>query len=182
MIILACRQLTPVLVLALLTLLFTQCQAPEVRSSAAKTFYDLKGFMNQEKERLVKNKVSFEKKITLNGKSETKIITEPDFKVEFSEFYASDINRAAWLDKYEEQKDAAGIHYETKDDQLEVRSMDIEIENGLTTIRIEKRNKNLLNDSQKVLHYQSNEGYRMNSIRKSLGESADTLEISVKFL
>lgn len=175
-------QFTHILFFVFLSLLLVRCQAPEVQLLETATFFDLKGFLDEEKERLEKSKISLEKKIERNGKSETKIITAADFDVEFSEFYASDINRAAWLDKYAETRNENGLHYEAKEEQLEVREMDvITTKDGVTKILIIKQTENMLNDSKKELYYNSAKGYYMHNVRKSIGESETSLKIDVRF-
>lgn len=146
-------------------------------------FFDLKEYMATEQERLVKDKVKLEKTITLNGKEETKVMDNPNYEVEFSEFLSSDINRVAWLDKYEEVKKSNGIHYTAKDEKLEVRNLDIQMSDNkqVSHVSIRKKTKNMLNDTRKELAY-TPKGYRIKNVRKSIGESADTLVIAVKFL
>lgn len=145
------------------------------------SFFDLEEYMNQEKERLTKDKIKLEKTIFLNGVKETKVIDKPDYDVEFSEFFSSDINRTAWLDKYDEVKGESEIHYTATDDKMEVRKMSIMGRNQKSNIFIDKKTENMLNNTQKELMY-SLDGYQIKSVRKSIGESADTLVIAVKFL
>lgn len=163
-----------------ITIFFYQCQAPEVQSLDQKTFFDLKAFLDIETERLKERKTAFSKTITLNGYTETKLIEKPDFEIEFSEFYNSDINRSAWLDKYEETKDEIGIHYQAKDEQLEVKEMHISAKGQ--EISIVKKSQNMLNNAIKEMSYDSTRGYQIKSIRKSIGESADTLMIVVNYV
>ena len=145
------------------------------------SFFNLKEYLAGEKVRLAKENVKLEKTITLNGVEETKIIETPDYEVEFSEFISSDINRVAWLDKYDEIKKGDNIHYLAKDDKLEVRQVDIFGGNAIRNISILKKTENMLNNTKKELSY-SPSGYQIKSVRKSIGESADTLVIAVKFL
>ena len=168
-------------VFLLICFLFCQCQAPDVKQLGTRTFFDLKAFIQQEKEKIYNNQTVFEKTVIFNGQKETKLIAKPKLDVEFSEFISSDINRVAWLDKYEETTDQDGIHYTATDDKLEVRKMDIIDHKDGKKITIKKRTHNLLNDTQKDLEYHSDLGYHIKSVRKSIGESADTLEIFVNF-
>jgi hypothetical protein len=59
--------------------------------------------------------------------------------------------------------------------------MDILGGNKITSISIRKKTENMLNNTRKELVY-SPSGYQIKSVRKSIGESADTLVIAVKFL
>jgi hypothetical protein len=145
------------------------------------SFFNLKEYIAKEKIRLTESKVKLEKTIILNGVEEMKIIETPNYEIEFSEFLSSDINRVAWLDKYDEVKKETKIHYTAKDDKLEVRNMDILGGNKITSISIRKKTENMLNNTRKELVY-SPSGYQIKSVRKSIGESADTLIIAVKFL
>lgn len=145
------------------------------------SFFDLKEYIAGEKERLIKDKIKLKKTITLNGVEEIKIIETPDYEIEFSEFLSSDINRVAWLDKYDEIKVEDEIHYVAKGNKLEVKEMNILGGEQISQISIYKKTENMLNNTTKELIY-SPSGYQIKSVRKSIGESADTLVIAVKFL
>lgn len=163
------------------------CTPPEVSEVVgSKSFYDLKAFLDSEKERILQSGIQLEKTVILNGKKETQILKEFDLDIEFSELYASDINRTSWLDKYEEEKKEeqayTRTYYKVRDQSLEVKSLKVlEGDSVPTLIQIIKSTDNLLNQSDKKLTYDSSDGYSIKSVRKSVGRPADTLEILVEF-
>lgn len=161
--------------------LFTQCEAPDIQQKDARTFYNLKAFLDKEKVRLIEHKIVLEKQVVLNGKVEEQSISNPDYDVEFSEFYTSDINKVAWLDKYDEVKEGGTISYSSLDDKLEVKKMIVSGSEGDKIIKIRKSTENSLNYVDKELTYKASEGYSIKSVRKSIGSSADTIEILVRF-
>lgn len=170
-------------VFLILVLFSFGCEAPEVTTIESTPLYDLKAFMLQEQARLEKGEVILDKTIILNGKTERKEITNPNYEVEFSEFFSSDINRPAWRDKYQSDLTSKNTFtYHTNDGKLEVKQLRVEdIGEEMDKINILKRTSNFLNESEKELEYDPREGYSIKNIRKSIGRSADTLEIRVLF-
>ncbi len=171
----------------LLIFLMIQCTPPEMDPALQeRNFYDITTFLNQEVDRLEGKDIR--KTVSLNGKSETKSIAKPDYKKELSEFYSSNINKKALVDRYKVVESASSKTYKALDDDLEVRDMTIQYpknwgEGDLTKIIIHKEKKNLLNEAQKVLYYSPKEGFAINSKRKAIGDvKADTLKIEVQFL
>jgi len=165
-----------------LILLLIGCEAPEVVKIESTPLYDLKAFMLHEQERLEEGNVVLEKTVNLNGKIEKKDITNPNYEVEFSEFFSSDINRTAWQDKYSSSLSSRNTFtYYSKDEKLEVKQLIVENLGDTDKISIFKNTSNFLNESNKVLEYDPRKGYSIKNIRKSIGRSADTLEIRVAF-
>ena len=80
-----------------------------------KPYYDVKGFFDGETKRLTEGGMKIKKTVTVNGKSETKIIEKPNFEEEFKLFVASDINRPAWSDKYHVNEKPSGNHDFTRE-------------------------------------------------------------------
>lgn len=160
------------------------CQAPEIKTSQNK-FFDLKEYIQYEIKEL--SDQSIDKNITLNGVHETKKIDTPDLQLEFSELLASDINKAAWLDKFEKTSKGNKTIYKNIDQSMEIKLMEIlyqsKKEQEVEYIFIKKEKKNLLNHSVKELEYSPRKWIKTTSIRETISDDQpDTLIVEVKFL
>lgn len=161
-------------------------QVQQVNKS--KPYFDIRAFFAEEAKRLTNDKTAIRKTVSVNGKSETKIIDTPDFESEFQAFANSDINRPAWGDKYLIKEIPHSNHgsiqeYWAKDNNLKTRSIVINRMYGLAqfTIKIHNADKSLVNASESFLSYDINIGYSVKNIQKLLG-STDSVKIEVEFI
>ena len=143
-----------------------------------KKFYDLKNFFESESKRLTEGGVRIEKTIKVNGKMETKILEKPNFQEELAVFLACDVNRPAWRDKYKETILSHHTNKEAIDENLKIKSINIGREHY--SIRVE--DKSLLTEYKQSLEYQVNGGWNIKNEQKFLSSTAETIEISVRFL
>lgn len=163
-------------------LFLCQCQTPEISETQQKELFDLAQFIQEKGDSLRLHQVNLEKTVQLNGSSETKTISAPNWTAELSEFSSSNINRPAWVDEYEVQKIKDGFSYSLKKDKdLDIKQIIVTETNGQTLVRISKSIKNILNKSQKEMSFHSEHGYSIRQIRASLGMNPDTLLIQGKF-
>jgi hypothetical protein len=89
------------LIIIALSFIAVSCQNTPPQYNGQKTaFFDLKGYFKTEIERLKTDVKKVKKTVTLNGKSEEKILENLNFEEELTPFIASDINRPAWSDYY----------------------------------------------------------------------------------
>lgn len=154
------------LLLMVLPCLFAAC-APEATAGELDTspFFDLADYITTETERLTNDKVRVEKTITLNGTTETKELDAINFANDLRLFREADINKPAWLDKYETQTETlSGSHkittYLAKDSSLIVRRLMIEEDVGVTTkIEIDRKTGTVLSDGKHQLVYDPSRGY-----------------------
>lgn len=128
-------------------------------------FFDLESYLDAEIERLTENKVTADKTITLNGKTEAKDNATINYKNDLRLFREADINKPAWVDKYraDEQK-LSGSHtkttYTTLDSSLVVHRLMIEQDQGVPVrIEIDRKTGTVLSDGDHRLVYESGKGY-----------------------
>ncbi|MEM7572981.1 MAG: hypothetical protein AAF433_08770 [Bacteroidota bacterium] len=84
----------------LLSLLVYTCGSTNTQQFEG-PFFDLAGYMQQEIESLQQEEVELEKTITLNGETETQRISDINYEQELLLFRNADINKPAWIEKYE---------------------------------------------------------------------------------
>ena len=153
-----------------------------------KPYYDVKGFFDGETKRLTEGGMKIKKTVTVNGKSETKIIEKPNFEEEFKMFVASDINRPAWSDKYHVNQKPSGNQdfikeYWAKDKNLKTQSLKIMQENDATSFKMEihNRDKSVVTKSDSYLFYDRNNGFSITNSQQLVG-STDSVRIDVVFV
>ncbi len=175
--------------IAILTSLFA-CgdKASTPAKTLEKPYYDVKGFFEGETKRLTEGGMKIKKTVTVNGKSETKMIEKPNFEEEFKMFVASDINRPAWSDKYHIKDKPSGNHdfiteYWAKDKNLKTQSLKIIQENEATSFKMEiyNRDKSVVTKSDSHLFYDKNNGFSITNSQQLVG-SVDSVKIDVVFL
>lgn len=150
-------------------------------------FFDLRGFISAETDRLSAAKTKVEKTISLNGKTETKQIEDINFVNDLRLFREADINKPAWFDKYEteEQTLSAGhtlTSYIATDSSLIVRRLTVEQDQGATTkVEIERHTGTVLSDGRHLLTYEPARGYDVITTQENkFGENV-AAEISVRW-
>lgn len=176
------------LTLFVLPFLLLACTAGEGDGTVDNTpFFDLRGFISGETERLSKAKTKVEKTIHLNGKTETKQIEDINFSNDLRLFREADINKPAWFDKYETQEKvlSAGhvlTSYLATDSSLIVRRLVVEKDQGATTkVEIERHTGTVLSDGRHLLIYEPARGYDVVTNQKNkFGENVEA-KISVRW-
>jgi len=120
-----------------------------------KTFFDLKGFIVSESDYLSESNAVLEKEISFKGKKERKTIEQVEWKKELSIFANSDINKAAWLDKYVVDSTANFVHYKTASPKIKTQSLKVFFDGNkaITKVEIENSTGNGLYDSSEWLEY-----------------------------
>jgi len=152
--------------LFVLYLLFSACALDGTEGTLdTAPFFDLVGYITAETDRLTAAKTTVKKTITLNGEVETKEITDVNFANDLRVFRQADINKPAWLDKYEtDTKELSGNHritsYLATDSSLIVRRLLIEEDQGVPVkIEIDRKTGNVLSDGTHQLVYEPATGY-----------------------
>ncbi len=158
------------------------CQAPDLQpSQQEKGFFSLSDYLIKECERLEEK--GGLKKVVLNGKTESKTLEQVNWKQELNDFFASDINKKAWWDKYERETTEQSEHYIALVPELEIRELVVNYSRGnVSDILIKKEKKNILNHSEKELFYSPISGFRTQGFRYSIGdEKGDSLLIEISY-
>jgi hypothetical protein len=151
-------------------------------------FFDLAGYITAETERLTAAKTRVEKTITLNGETETQQLDAINFNNDLRLFREADINKPAWVDKYETQTETlSGSHkvttYLTRDSSLIVHRLMVEEDLGVTTrVEIDRKTGTVLSDGKHQLVYDPARGYSVTTQQTNrFGDDVEA-EIRVEWL
>lgn len=151
--------------LCLSTFLCTCDSANSKDAETGKVFFDLKGYIAEEVNRLEGMPITVTKTITLNGETESQRLSDLDFEKDLSLFAGADINKAAWVEKYEKKTESlSGQHmitrYVARDTSLVTQLLEVEQDRGETTrINIKRKTGTVLSDGTSELIYQPTRGY-----------------------
>lgn len=150
-------------------------------------FFDLKGYFNQEVQRLNTLQPEVTKTVAINGKSETKQWTHLNYQPELDIFAQADINRLDWIDKYSvdstfQNNQLTSIEYKALEDKLRTRHISIQFKNGsVSKISIENGGKNMAAGSQQELGYEPLTGYYIKSVQHTTLFKDKIFKINVIF-
>jgi len=170
-------------------LFFTACvETPaDEKVVEEKPFFDVKGYFEQEMERLA-DKRNLTKKAIYNGKEETKEVERIDFENELLIFSNTDINRTAWLEKYSTdstfntQKQLTSIEYKSLDDNLKTKSIRVEyLKNIVSTIEIMTVGSSAVSNTKNYLKYSPTAGYSIKSKQDVKFVSENDIDVQVIF-
>lgn len=147
-------------IVALLFLsLLASCTKEESSDDAPKTYYDLKGFIENQIVDLNNKKPEITKTAGLGNKQEVSKTRDVDWKKELELFVQADINKSSYRQSYEILHNGP-LHYEYKlkaGNDLPVQYVNIEVDSALKQpLHVEAtiRSKNKIYESEKkiVLH------------------------------
>ena len=167
-------------------LLPSGCQSIETaEQDKTSRFFDLEGFFEQEKTRLRALNPSGVKTVRLNEEEETIELDSLPLEDDLAIFLNSDINRRAWIDKYDgdttytAKGELRAISYRSNDPKLKVQSIEIEFaEQAVTTVRIQRSMESLIAQTKQELSYNRGKDYQVQSSQSSI--MGDTTLTSVQ--
>ena len=143
---------------------------PPAQTIASKHYFDLKGFIGSEAEKLSAQGGPFIKTVYLYDKKEEKVFETLDLKRELKPFTDSDINKPAWSDKYSidsvfnTNRQLAGIHYLAQSKKLKTRKMEITYQNAeVSRILILNENNSSVAKTHQQLIYVPASGFSIES-------------------
>lgn len=148
------RFLTFVAAILLFSLL--ACHQEETRDDAPKSYYDLKGFIENQIVYLSEKKPEVSKTAILGNKREVSVTREMDWKKELELFAQADINKPSYRQSYEVIRNGP-LHYEYRlkpGNDLPVAYLKIDTDSVLKQpMRVEAliRTKNKIYNSEKKL-------------------------------
>lgn len=148
------RFLTFVAAILLFSLL--ACNQEEARDDAPKSYYDLKGFIENQIVYLSEKKPEVSKTAILGNKREVSVTREMDWKKELELFVQADINKPSYRQSYEVIRNGP-LHYEYRlkpGNDLPVAYLKIDTDSVLKQpMRVEAliRTKNKIYNSEKKL-------------------------------
>lgn len=152
------------------------------------TFFDLKAYFTEEANRLQAAQIKIRKKVNLNGQVEEQEMNEINYQEEFLPFINSDINKAAWLDKYRVDSSLVDgklqrLLYKATDKKLRTREISIQFEKSkVAGVHILNSGDNAIAETQQELIYLANQGYQIKSQQDMTLSKPRALEIEVIFL
>lgn len=172
-------------------LLFFGCQSQTEQTPQQTAFdpnyFDLKGYFEQEIDRLQQANMTVRKRVTINDQSEEKTLDTLDFEQELEVFVESDINEPDWLDKYQvdssfQDNQLTKLEYQALDEQLRTRRLEIAFANDqVKRIDVQKGGKSQVAGSEQRLTYLPDSGYTITSRQYTILSKDDSLRIEVRF-
>src|SRR5215831_9214944 len=155
--------------MVLLITSLVSCSAPELHLSQ-QPYFDVPGFFEDQVNQLYRDSLIVIKTSEINGTSDMHQMPWTDWKKEFSLFYASDINKSAFMGKYDidTTQNPSGdslaimISYKANDPELRTRLLEVVKDKrtgAVTSIHIINDVSNFLSASHEELFYEPLRGY-----------------------
>lgn len=139
-----------------LPLFFVACQpqASTEKVSAAIHYFDLKGYIAKEADRLNASQPLLFKTVMVNKTEEGKKLKIADWHKELSAFTDADINKSAWQGLFQVTRTSNADKYTTAEEKVPVKSLIITHHNGkVKSIQVLIGNSNILYTSKDTLSY-----------------------------
>jgi hypothetical protein len=164
--------MTKYLLLAVAFCCCLSCSRQERQQDADKEFlpfFDVKGFFQEEIDRLAAGGFQIRKTVTIDGQTDTKTLDSLDFSDELRIFLNSDINRVAWFDKYRVDSLYSGnslerLTYTALEEKLKTREITIGFQDGqVEEMGVLNRIKTAIATAEQTLAYRPATGYSISS-------------------
>lgn len=144
--------------LILFAVILNSCNYDPSGSGMVHTFYDLKGYFNEEVVRLEKENKQLSKTILKDGKAESVRVNDVDWKTELLSFATADINKPALYSAYRTDSTFAGnqltVHYSARDSAPLIRDIIIKFKNNRPdTITVTRVMSNAYVYSTEIMNY-----------------------------
>ena len=147
----------------------TDKMVQNIDAKATLKYFDLKGFIEAETDRISKMQ-SFTKTAYVNGEKETKTLSQINIENELKPFYNSDINKPAWAGKYtidstfNQANELIGLRYQSKDEKLKTKTMSVDfVGKEVSKVFIENATNSSVANTYQTLIYQSKAGFSVES-------------------
>ena len=147
-------------------LVLSSCRDEETDPNEKKTYYDLKGFVDNQIVYLNEKKPKVTKTVRLDGKKEVRAETETDWKKELELFAQADINKPAYRNSYSIiRSDSSVYEYRIKEgEKLPVQYLMIKVDSATqqpVSVKALLRSENKIYSSEKSIELTSS---RRNSL------------------
>lgn len=173
--------------LILFTLFFASCEV-ENSNVQHQSFFDINDFLKKELTQLSKMK-TIKKKVEINGKIDEQVVEKFDLEKDLTIFRNSNINKIAWLDKYDVDSTTNNfgqlteLKYQATDPKLKTQKFIISyVDEKVNSIFIKNTSANQVSELQQNLHFNSMKGYSVESIQKVTLSEEQKLKVDVEFL
>lgn len=139
----------------LLLLFIVGCTGEKTENHGAKnTYFDVKGFFDQEANRINQLNPTVVKTVSIQGNAETKSVKINDWKKELSAFSAGEIKKVAWDGLFTVQKNRDTTIYSSSNKKVQVKKLKIVENSGqIQQIEIDIIRENVLFVSKDHLIY-----------------------------
>jgi len=148
-----------------LALLASSCSENEgSKISGEKTFYrDLPAFFKQEVQRLKTQEPNIQKTVEKDKEQETKEVQINDWNTELSSFLNIDLNKVNYQNQLLVDSTDSVIIYTAINPNIDIQKVEITLDpqGEINAIDIYKISDNTLYKSTETLHYNKEEGYRI---------------------
>jgi hypothetical protein len=142
------------LVCFILILFVCSCSSKEDKIAQTKSYFDVKGYFNNEIVRLGKKNQAVEKAVSINGAKEEQKITITNWKQELQSFLDADINKASWKGSFNLVKTGNLSTYTSQSDKIAVKKLEVKFDGKeVKSIKMFINNVNNLYTSQDSLSY-----------------------------
>lgn len=180
----------PFVYLLLFLLSATACskENKEKNSGPPKAFFDLRGYIQGEAERLSEAQPKVIKRISIDGQQEEHTFDSLDYKKELAIFSRSDINKTSWFDKYQvdstfQDGQLKQVTYTSKDKGLKTNLMEVQYDQGaVSAIHIRNATENQVADVHQEMFYRPKKGYSLASGQSTVLSKEKDVRVEVEFL
>lgn len=148
---------------SILLIVFCGCGGQDVsKHPQSSAYFDSKKYFDQEAVRLGRKNASIKKTVVVDGLSETKSISIPDWKKELSAFTDAEITRASWKGLFIIRKTPKVTTYSSTEDKIPVKEFKVISRNGkVKGLSIIVKNDNMLYQSADSLVYYPDSMYQI---------------------
>ncbi len=175
-----------VVVIILLTLVWSCNSTSTSDPSEPSPFFDLKAYFSSELGRL-ENRADVRKTVAINGQEETRQVEAVDWSTELAIFSKSDINRLAWSDKYRidsihnDNGMLTALKYTAANENMRTQVLYIGFRGGgeVDSIFIDNQVIGFATQSRQELVYLPRSGYSINSVHNTLFTKEQTVSVEV---
>lgn len=164
----------------------SSCQV-ESSNNSLQPFFDIDDFLEKELTSM-SNLSSIKKIVTINGETNESILQTFDLKKDLEIFRNSNINKVAWLDKYEvdstlsSQGELLELNYSTTNKKLKTKEVNIKYDTGkIGLIKIKNAASSLVSNIEQQLIYTPQKGYSILSKQNVTLSDEQILKIIVEF-
>jgi hypothetical protein len=171
-----------ILLAGILLFLFGCDAATDERQKDASAYFDLKGYIEKEVNRLTKVNPLVTKIVGINGSSETRTLKIADWKRELSAISNADINKASWRGAFRITRSENKVIYKSDDRKVPVKELTVFYRgNAASGFLLLIRNSNMLYTSSDSLTYYPDSLYRIKKNQQIKLLSEKKYEVSIKF-
>ena len=150
-----------------LLIALASCSEPTAERPVGQKYFDLKAYIQQEAVRLAGKNPIVSKTVTVNGMVENKKVRIPDWSAELTSFSDADINKAAWQGLFKIVKNDTLERYQSNDDKVNVKRLDIVRKNGrVAKLEVSMKTTNYLYTSTDQLTYYPDSIYQIEKSQK----------------